>query len=477
MEASALPVPAGLHRIAGSGRLLRLRSDEQLLALFRAGHDEAFRVIHDRYRQRLFVYTRQMLSGSRSDAEDALQDVFLRAYHALRADERPVALRAWLYRVAHNRCIDQLRRPVPAPADVYDLHRAPLHDPLAEAERREDLRRLVADVRRLPDQQRSALLMRELEGLSYQELAVALDVTIPAIKSLLVRARIGLVEATEARNAACVDIRAELALANDDGVRAGGRARRHLRDCEPCHDYHAALRATQRTLAGLNPSGPLTTLAKVIGIGGGSSAAAGGAAVAGGGAAAGGAAVAGGGAAAGGAAVAGGGAAAVTATKVVTVVCCVAVVGGGAAEVAREAAAPGRAPAPAKLSRSASPPAASAAVARHAIDPAALAPHAVAPKPVVRRAAPPATAVEDAGIAPPYVDDAPATEIEVTSGGLIAPDEPADETAATGDEAAPSGTAAPATTNEPSPPAPAGGSTGATPPTAQGAAATPPPAH
>src|SRR5919112_1516107 len=141
----------------------------------RAGNDEAFRIIHDRYRARLFAYTRQMLGGSRSDAEDALQDVFLRAYNALRVDERPVVLKAWLYRVAHNRCIDHLRRPTPPPADVFEVSRSPMPDPLAEAERRDDLRRLVADVQRLPEQQRSALLMRELEGLSYADLAVALE--------------------------------------------------------------------------------------------------------------------------------------------------------------------------------------------------------------------------------------------------------------------------------------------------------------
>ena len=94
--------------------LLRLRSDEQLLALFRAGNDEAFGAIHDRYRQRLFAYIRQMLgAGPRQDAEDVLQDVFVRAYGALRADGRDVHVRAWLYRVAHNRCVDELRRPAP----------------------------------------------------------------------------------------------------------------------------------------------------------------------------------------------------------------------------------------------------------------------------------------------------------------------------------------------------------------------------
>ena len=202
------------------------------MALFRSGSEEAFRVIHDRYRQRLFAYTRQMLSGSRSDAEDALQDVFMRAYSALRADDRPVVLRAWLYRVAHNRCIDQLRRPVPAPAEVFDMSRGPLADPIAQAERREDLRRLVNDVRELPEQQRSALLMREMEGLSYADLASALDVSVPAVKSLLVRARVSLVEAIEARDTSCVDIRNDIAAAMDRGVRANGRVRRHVRECD-----------------------------------------------------------------------------------------------------------------------------------------------------------------------------------------------------------------------------------------------------
>jgi RNA polymerase sigma factor (sigma-70 family) len=182
VEASALRGPAGLSRRSISAPLLRLRSDDQLLALFRAGSDEAFNTLHDRYRQRLFAYVRQMLaSQSRQDAEDVLQDVFVRAFGALRADERPVNVRAWLYRVAHNRCIDHLRRPIPAPADVFEMSRTPLHDPLEDAQRREDLRRLVTDVGRLPEQQRSALLMREIDGMSYADLATALDVTVPAV--------------------------------------------------------------------------------------------------------------------------------------------------------------------------------------------------------------------------------------------------------------------------------------------------------
>src|SRR5215218_3710964 len=234
MEASAVHAPA-LSRLPLGGSLLRLRSDEQLLALFRVGHDEAFRVLHDRYRQRLFAYVRQMLSAStRQDAEDVLQDVFVRAYGALRNDNREMNVRAWLYRVAHNRCIDHLRRPVPPATDVFEMSRKPLHDPVEEAQRRDDLRQLVHDVGNLPEQQRSALLMREIDGMSYADLAVALDVTVPAVKSLLVRARVGLVEAAEARDADCTEIQADLMRSYDRGVKASGRARKHMKSCDSC---------------------------------------------------------------------------------------------------------------------------------------------------------------------------------------------------------------------------------------------------
>ena len=319
MEASALHAPS-VTRVPLGAPLLRLRSDEQLLALFRAGNDDAFGVIHDRYRQRLFAYARQMLSpGSRQDAEDVMQDVFVRAYGALRADEREVNIRAWLYRVAHNRCIDHLRRPTPPAAEIFEMSRKPLHDPIEEAQRREDLTRLVEDVGRLPEQQRSALLMREIDGMSYADLADALDVTVPAVKSLLVRARVGLVEAAEARDADCCEIRDDLMASYDKGVKASGRARKHMRSCAGCRDYRTALRGMRRSFAALTPvgAGLFGSIAASVGLGGG-------------GAAAGGAAAGGGGAAA---AAAGGTLATATACKVAAVVCTAALTAGGAVEV------------------------------------------------------------------------------------------------------------------------------------------------
>jgi len=274
MEASALNAPASLSRLPLGASLLRLRSDEQLLALFRSGHDEAFRVLHDRYRQRLFAYVRQMLSAtSRQDAEDVLQDVFVRAYGALRNDNREMNVRAWLYRVAHNRCIDHLRRPIPPAAELFEVSRKPLHDPVEEAQRRDDLRQLVHDVGNLPEQQRSALLMREIDGMTYADLAVALDVTVPAVKSLLVRARSGLADAAQARDTDCARIREELALAVDRPGRPPRLLRDHLRVCESCRAHRQALRHRHAQLASLlpGPSGLLLGgwLAGMLGTAGG----------------------------------------------------------------------------------------------------------------------------------------------------------------------------------------------------------------
>ena len=239
--------------------LLRLRSDEQLLALFRTGREDAFRAIHDRYHERLLAYVRHMLRGN-SEAEDVVQDVFLRAYGALRSGERDIAVRPWLYRVAHNRCIDYVRRAPATPLQPDELLPGGI-DPVAEAERREDLRRLVADLHALPEQQRSALIIRELEGLSYADLATTLGVTVPAVKSLLVRARSGLAEAAEARDTDCAAIREELALAVDRPGRPPRLLRDHLRVCDGCRAHRQALRHGHAQLAE-PPARPLVAAAR-----------------------------------------------------------------------------------------------------------------------------------------------------------------------------------------------------------------------
>jgi RNA polymerase sigma factor (sigma-70 family) len=430
VEASALRAPSGLARLPLGVSLLRLRSDEQLVALFRAGSDEAFGVLHDRYRQRLFGYVRQMLSRhSRQDAEDVLQDVFVRAYGALRSDEREINVRAWLYRVAHNRCIDHLRRPRPAASEIFEMSRTPLLDPVDEAQRRDDLKRLVADVARLPEQQRSALLMREMDGMSYADLAAALDVTVPAVKSLLVRARVGLVEAQESRDADCADIRRDLLASYDRGVKASGRARRHMRECPGCREYRGALKGVRRSFAALTPAGPLALVAKLAGLGG-----------AGGGAAA----TAGGG----GGAVLAGGAATATACKVAAVVCATAITAGGAVEVrnlARDGA-PAKKPGAAEKARegakAAAAPAAAGATAAPVLQHEITRTHsAAATAAATRERERHPAAAEEQPISSSYADpvDIPVPAVDVDAPVVV------------GDEAQPGsgGTAAPAVDEAP----------------------------
>ena len=329
MEASALHAPARFARLTSSPSLLRLRSDEQLVSLLRAGNPDAFRAIHERYGQRLFAYVRQMLGpGSRQDAEDVLQDVFARTYTTLRTDDREINLRPWLYRVAHNRCIDHLRRPGPATTELVETSGKALHDPFEEVQRREDLQRLVSDISRLPDQQKSALLLREINGLSYRELAEALDVTVPAVKSLLVRARVELVETVQAREAACGTVREELALACDvRSARPSPRVRRHLRDCVGCQEYQTGMRGMRRSFAALSPvavAGPLALGAKLVGLGGSSGGTSAGSGLAGS-------------ASSGGLAfgTSSGGLAAGTAGKIAAVVSTAAITAGGAVEIER----------------------------------------------------------------------------------------------------------------------------------------------
>ena len=97
-------------RLAGRSPLLRLQSDERLVALIRRGHHGAFEALVQRYQPRLLAFCRHML-GSTEDAEDVLQEVFAAAFNAICADDRPINARPWLYRIARNRCLNHLRRP------------------------------------------------------------------------------------------------------------------------------------------------------------------------------------------------------------------------------------------------------------------------------------------------------------------------------------------------------------------------------
>lgn len=311
MEVSTLSHAARRGLLVRKSPLLKLKGDEQLIALVREGNSGAFDIIVDRYQARLLGFCRQMI-GSTEDAEDVLQEVFVNAYKAMIADNREINLRPWLYRIARNRSLNHLRKPKAIAHESMDMVPMTVEGGTAEkVHNREEFRQLLNDVTKLPETQRAALLLREIDALSYEEIAEAMDTTVPSVKSLLVRARISLAEASQARMLTCGEVRVELAEAAEGLTKATGPVRRHVRDCEQCAEFRKQLRSDTKVLAMLVPVGPLLALKAAIAakIGFGSSAGAGAGAAAGTGASAGIGAAAGTGAASGAAAIGAGSAA------------------------------------------------------------------------------------------------------------------------------------------------------------------------
>jgi len=183
--------------------MLASMSDTTLVGLIAAGSDDAFTALDARYRRKLVRYARGFVSGGTADAEDAVQDALVRAVRALRKGSSPEAVGPWLHRIVRNCALDlsaaRRRHPV---VELADHAHPPAEDAQAAVERRMGVDGLVSDVGRLPATQRSALVLRELEGRSYADIAHELDVTVPAVKSLLVRARAGLKQARDGRRAA-----------------------------------------------------------------------------------------------------------------------------------------------------------------------------------------------------------------------------------------------------------------------------------
>ncbi len=330
LKPTALPGPRG-----GSGSLLRLQSDERLIALTRRGQQSAFEALFSRYHARLLAFCRHMLN-SKEDAEDVLQEVFVAAFNAILADEREINVRPWLYRIARNRSLNHLRRASAIGVDSMDIHYADHGMSTGEQVlRRESFRQLIGDVQKLPETQRTALLLREIDALSYEQISQAMETTVPSVKSLLVRARISLAEAAEARQLSCDEVRVKLGEAAEGLVKVEAAERRHLRDCERCRAFRKHLKDNNHALAAILPVGPLLLFKKLLLTKFGSTASAGGAhAVGAGGATAGASAAASAGAAGGmgmgGLATAGAGA---LATKAAATLAAAALVTAGAVEV------------------------------------------------------------------------------------------------------------------------------------------------
>lgn len=175
------------------------RSDVELMLALKAGDEDAFKELVDRHRDAVVNLTYRYL-GNRTDAEDLAQEVFLKVYRARARYEPAAKFTTWLYRVAANTCLnevrDRRRRPTfaAAPFDAREDGGVPAADrnspsPPEEAERSEMREAVRAALAELPERQRMALVLNKFHGLGYEELADSLGMTVPAVKSLLVRAR------------------------------------------------------------------------------------------------------------------------------------------------------------------------------------------------------------------------------------------------------------------------------------------------
>ena len=251
-DASEERIPAPRRWVQPPPKLLAHLSDERLVARVRAGDDRAFEALYDRHHRPLLAFCRHLL-GSADEAEDALQHTFIAAHRALRSDERPVMLRAWLFTIARNRCLSALRsrRNVVALAEVEPT--LPVTTGLAaQVEQREDLQALVRDLHALNEDQRAALVLSELGDLDHDQIAGILGVRRARVATLVFQARTSLMETRRARESACSDIQEQLATLRGGALRRSV-LRRHVDECPACQAFRAEVRRQRAAMALILP--------------------------------------------------------------------------------------------------------------------------------------------------------------------------------------------------------------------------------
>src|SRR3712207_5877001 len=224
-------------------------SDHDLVARLRAGDDLAFERLYRRYHRRIAAYIQGMVHDH-ARAEDVTQDVFMSALRRMRETDRAIAFKPWIYEIAKNACIDQLRRSRRAEEVSYDAEDGGLgsadygklitKDPQPDVavENKQSLDHLRGAFGGLSETHHEILVMRELEGLSYREIGERLGMTRPAVESTPFRARRRLTEEYEelVTGERCRRVQGIIAAAGSGalGARDKRRVARHVSYCQPC---------------------------------------------------------------------------------------------------------------------------------------------------------------------------------------------------------------------------------------------------
>jgi RNA polymerase sigma factor (sigma-70 family) len=223
----------------------RIWSTDTMAPLLRHRHSE--RTFESLYRAHAGDVYRYALAvtGNRSDAEDVAQTTFMNAYRALERGERPVKPQNWLIAIAHNVCRQRFRQAARRPTEVV------FAEDVAEALVPSDDTPTATDIQRalghLALNQREALVMRELEGRSYAEIAELLGTSVSAVETLIFRARRALREQLDG-SLTCAQAEAALSLQLDGRLPRGeaGQLRAHLRQCEECRHLARRQRAQRK---------------------------------------------------------------------------------------------------------------------------------------------------------------------------------------------------------------------------------------
>lgn len=256
---SEAAVPAGLSR---------LHSDARLTERAVGGDQRAFAAIFRRYHQSLYRFCLAIV-GNPEDAQDALQNTMIKVMRALPGEERAIELKPWLYRIAHNESIDLLRRR--RETRELDLDQvAPGYGLAEDVETRERLRRLLVDLRELPERQREVLVMREMAGLGFDEIGTALETTGAVARQTLYEARQSLRQMAEGREMDCDAV--TRALSEDDGRVIRRRdVRAHLRSCAGCREFRDEIKSRRQDFAALAPLSTVAAAGMLQGLAGGGS--------------------------------------------------------------------------------------------------------------------------------------------------------------------------------------------------------------
>jgi RNA polymerase sigma factor (sigma-70 family) len=249
-------------------------TDASLARRATKGDQRAFAAIFDRYHQEIYRFCLSIL-GNAEDAREALQSTMLKALQALPGEEREIRLKPWLYRVAHNEAIDLVRKR--RETATVDPELAAPGGGLAETvARRERLRQLLLDLGDLPDRQRAALVMRELGGLGFEQIAEAFDTSPATARQTVYEARVNLRSLEEGREMSCEEVMHRLS--NADGrVNRRRDLNAHLRACPDCRAFREAIDVRRRDLAALAPLPAVASAGVLHAVLGGAQGAAGGA--------------------------------------------------------------------------------------------------------------------------------------------------------------------------------------------------------